>query len=111
MKVDFNNLRAQAAFALDNLTAELNAGILKEQDGTPKFEISNQTDENGKDIWIRGNLLVDSNRIQNYMEELRSLVMTINAVYEPNDPEFQDNSELIERNGGCRRFNEEDEQG
>ncbi len=111
MEVDFNNLRAQAAFALDNLTEELNAGLLKEQDGTPKFEISNQTDENGKDRWARGNLLVDSDRIQKHMEELRSLVMTINAVYEPNDPEFQDNSELIKRNGGCRHFNEDSNEG
>ncbi len=105
MKVDFNNLRAQAAYALDNLTKSLNECFLKNEDGALTYETLYMQDSNGKSISMRGNMLIDSDDIQKYMEELRSLILTINAVYEPNDPKFQDNSELIKENGGVERFN------
>ncbi len=109
MNVNFNNLRAQAAYALDNLTSKLNDGLLKESDGSPKYEISDQKDSHGKEIWVRGNILIDSRDIQKNMEELRSLIMTINAVYEPNDPDFIDMTSEISKNGGCCHFNEEED--
>ena len=99
MKVNFNNLRAQAAYALDNLTRELNAGILKQPEHV--LEIG----ENGNNKWIKGNVLIDADDIRQYMKELRSLILTINAVYEPNDEEFKDMSQDIEDNGGVAKFN------
>ena len=101
MKVDFNNLRAQAAYALDNLTKELNAGILKHN------EVVFEEDKNGKEVTKRGNVLVDSDDIQKHMEELRSLVMGIASVYEPDDDEFKDMSNHIKKNGGVAHFNED----
>ena len=99
MKVNFNNLRTQAAYALDNLTKELNAGILKQS------EHVYEEDENGQEKWIKGNVLVDADDIRAHMIELRSLILTINAVYEPNDEEFRDMSQEIEKNGGVAKFN------
>ncbi len=56
-------------------------------------------------IWQRGNVLVDSEDIQKHMDELRSLIMTIAMVYEPNDEKFKDMTEEIDSNGGVARFN------
>jgi len=102
MNVDFNNLRVQSAYALDDLTQKLNAGILKEH--TSILE----EDGSGNEIWKRGNLLVDSDDIQKHMDSLRSLILTINAVYEPEDEKFKDMSDEIKKNGGVSFFNKED---
>lgn len=101
MKVDFNNMRCQAAYALDDLTKKLNAGILK----NPESVL--EEGKNGKEIWKRGNVLVDSDDIQKHMDELRSLVMGIAMVYEPDDEDFKDMSDHIKENGGVCHFNED----
>ncbi len=48
MKVDFNNLRAQAAYALDNLTKSLNEGFLKNEEGALTYETLYMQDSNGQ---------------------------------------------------------------
>lgn len=105
MEVNFNNLRTQAAYALDNLTKGLNEGLLKNSDGSLVTEHVFFEDENGKKKWKKGNLLVDTDDIKKYMKELRSLVLTICSVYEPNDDKFKDMSEEIKENGGVAFFN------
>lgn len=98
MNVNFNNLRAQAAYALDDLTKKLNDSKLPE---------SEWKEVNGK--WISGDMLIDSKEIQKHMDDLRMLILTINAVYEPDNDDFKDMSDDIDKNGGVAFFNEERE--
>lgn len=71
MNVNFNNLRAQAAYRLDDLTKKLNAGLMKQR----AFEFV--TDENGKEKEFEGDLLITAEDIQKDMDDLRMLIMTI----------------------------------
>jgi hypothetical protein len=96
MEVNFNNLRKQAAYTLDKLTKKLNNGVLNQT------EYGEGLDGERK----KGNILVDSREIQKEMDEIRSLILTICSVYEPEDEDFKDVSEEIEKSGGVAVFNE-----
>ncbi len=104
MKVDFNNLRAQAAFALDDLTKELNNSIM------PEMEYASHTMPNGRTKNFQGNILLHADDIQKHMDELRSLVMNICMVFEPGDDNFKDMCDNIKENGGVCWFNPQDDE-
>lgn len=65
MNINFNNLRKQTAYALDNVIKTLNAGIL------PQEEMVMVTDANGKTTWPTGNVLIQSEDLQKDIDELR----------------------------------------
>lgn len=98
MKVDFNNLRAQTAYRLDDLITKLNSSIQPE---TIHHSPSHS------DGWVAGNLLIDAEDIQETLDDLRRLVLTINSVFDPDNDDFKDMSEHIEKNGAIHQFNPE----
>lgn len=97
MRVNFNNLRAQAAYALDKLTKELNAAKLPESEWV---EVDGE--------WKTGDILLDAEDIQKHIDDLRMMVMSIASVYEEGNEDFKDMSDHIESTGGVAYFNEED---
>jgi len=104
MNVDFNNLRKQAAFSLDDLTRKLNDAILK----TSQYAIPNAV-RHGQEIDIKGHVLIDVEDIQKDMDNLRSQVAAICFTYEKDNEGFKDVFEEVEQNGGLAWFNEEAE--
>lgn len=97
MNVNFNNLRAQAAYALDRLTKTLNNAILEENE----YAINKA----GNDTW--GNVLVSTEDIQKDMDDLRQMIVAINCVFEPDSDDFKEMMDEIDKNGGVACFNEE----
>lgn len=67
MKIDFNNVRRQACFAYDNLVKELNE--------SDPYE---------------GYILVDPERIQKSLNDLRMTIDAIAMSYEEGDPDIKD---------------------
>lgn len=67
MNVDLNNLRMQAAFALDNVIGTLNGGIL------PGKEFSMHEVDGKWKSW-EGDVLVSKEDLQNDIDELRSCI-------------------------------------
>lgn len=99
MNVNFNNLRAQAAYALDRLTKTLNYGLLEENE----YAINKK----GNDTW--GDVLVSADDIQNDIDSLRQMIVAINCVFEPDNPNFKEMMDEIDASGGVACFNEERE--
>ena len=95
MKVNFNNLRLQTAFALDNVIKTLNAGILPENEHVLL--------DNNK--WKIGNVLVDSEDLEKDISNLRSCVYSLICCYEKNNPEYKMLADELEDNGGLAHFN------
>jgi hypothetical protein len=95
MKVNFNNLRAQAAYRLDDLIKKLNAAKLSEQEWK---EVDGQ--------WISGDILLKSEDIQEDLDSLRMLIISIASVYDEDNPGFADMYEHIKKNGGVANFND-----
>jgi hypothetical protein len=86
MKIDFNNVRAQACFAYDRLTKILNHRIIKQDDCWCRpNDVSH-----GHDINIKGYVVVDAEDIQECMDDLRRLIGAIAMTYEPDEPDFAD---------------------
>lgn len=83
MKVNFNNLRKQALYSYSRLVDKLNENI--EQ---------TRKDENDPDCNRFWWLTTDD--IQKDMDDLRSLLCTIACVYEPDDEEFADLSDVCD---------------
>lgn len=89
MKVNFNNLRKQAVYSYDRLVDKLNNSI-------------------SEDDWGRKVVQIDPENIQEDLDDLRSLILSIAIVYEEGNPDFKDISEEINiENIKC--FNEEEE--
>ena len=105
MQVDFNNLRKQTAFALDDLTNKLNNAILKKS----QYALPNDVYHN-QEVDIKGYVLIDSDDIQRIMDELRSNVAAICYTYNKDDKDFKDVMGEVEENGGLSWFNEEPEE-
>lgn len=99
MNVNFNNLRAQAAYAYDRLAKTLNAAIINETEYHHK--------EDGS--FVSGNMLLDTDSIQKDMDDLRQMIITINCVYEPDSEDFKSMIDEIDSTGGVACFNEERE--
>ena len=99
MKVDFNNLRMQIAYSLDDLIKTLNNGKL---DGNEHVLL-----DNGK--WKIGNILVDDEDLRGSINELRSLVYGLICCYQEDDNECIDLTEKLKQNGGIAKFFNEEE--
>lgn len=102
MTVDFNNLRKQTAFALDDVIKTLNAGILPET----TFDF---IDKDGKSKAVQGDVLVFKEDLQNDLDRLRNCVWTLLCCFEEGNPNYQCVFEDVEASGGLARFNDEDE--
>lgn len=89
MKVNFNNLRKKACYAYDSLARKLNESIDKDSDSYEDIQISSED-------------------IQEEMDELRYLIMSIAMVYEEGNEDFKDILEDVE---DITWFNQEDEDG
>ncbi len=98
MEVNFNNMRKQAVYAMDDLIKRLNESI-------------NRDDEyatvNGRHQTVKDHVVVDVEDIQKSVDELRSLIMTMTCIYEPGDDNFKNLYDEVIANGGCARFNDE----
>ncbi len=84
MTVNFNNLRKQACYAYDRLVDKLNSSI-----------------DNG------GQISISAEEIQEDMDDLRMMIMSIACVFEENSADFSDVSDQV---GKIGRFNSEDEE-
>ncbi len=103
MTVNFNNLRKQAAFALDDLTEKLNEAIIQNDD---QYALPNEV-SHGQQVNLKGYVLVDVESIQKHMDDLRMMVMSIAGTFEPESEEFKDLLDEIDENRGVAYFNEE----
>ncbi|HAY3533749.1 hypothetical protein [Elizabethkingia anophelis] len=101
MNVDLNNLRMQAAFALDDIIKTLNNGIL------PERELSTHRIDDKWKTW-EGDVLVFKEDIQNDIDHLRSCVWALLCCFEENNPEFRTVFEDVDNNGGLAKFNSEE---
>lgn len=77
MNVNFNNLRKKTCYAYDSLVRKLNKAL-----NSPPYE--------------DGEMVVYAEDIQEEMDELRQLIMSIAMVYKEGDEDFKDVSEDIE---------------
>jgi hypothetical protein len=84
MTVNFNNLRKQTAYSYHRLAQKLNYAI-KSNDLPPS--------------------IVED--IQEDMDDLRRLIMSICCVYEKDNEDFKDVSEEVEKSGEIALFNPE----
>ncbi|MDR2146428.1 MAG: hypothetical protein LBE91_08225 [Tannerella sp.] len=101
MKVNFNNLRLQTAYALDNVIKTLNAGIMPESHSI----LDDNRDERGRDIWYRGDILVEREDLEKDMTDLRHCVYTLICCYEEGNPDYKMLDDELEQNGGLTWFN------
>lgn len=100
MEVDFNQLRLQAAIALDKVIQQLKGGMLKEREHVLQ-------DEEDIERWIEGDILVEKVRIEEPIRELRQILLILAACHNGNGVE--DISGQIEQMGGIISLNEEEE--
>jgi hypothetical protein len=100
MEINFNQLRLQSAIALDKIIQQLNAGKLQKTENVLQ-------DNEDIEEWIEGDVLVDSKKIKENIDELRGLILTLGSCY--NDEDVQDISKEIEKNGGIAKFNQAEE--
>lgn len=103
MTINFNNLRAQTAYALDDLTKKLNAAIIK-NDG--QYAVPNQM-HHTQQVDLKGYVLIDAEDIQKNLTDLRMRIMVIASLFEEGDEDCKDMTEHINKNGGCCHFNED----
>lgn len=89
MSVNFNNLRKQAVYSYDRLVDKLNESI-------------------SEDDWGRKMVQIDPEDIQEDLDDLRRLILSIAMVYEDGNPDFKDVSEEINIEK-IKCFNEEEE--
>jgi len=90
MNVNFNNLRLQAAISLNKLTRKLNDGLLNEREF-----IKDKS----------GDVLVNSEDIQQDLDDLRTFILFISASYSDEIDNFDDITDEILNNGGIEYFN------
>jgi len=92
MKVNFNNLRKQAVLEMQELSKQLNAGIVKDsQWAKPNDVYHNQQ------IDIKGYVLVDAEEIEHSVNCLLSLINSIACVCEEGNEDFKDMTSEIEK--------------
>ena len=87
MTVNFNNLRKQAVFSYDRLVKKLNQNII---------------DDYGDKV-----VRIDPEDIQEDLDDLRRLIMSIALVYDEGNPDFKDLDAEIPDDIAC--FNSEEE--
>lgn len=101
MKVDFNNLRLQIAFSLDNVIKTLNEGILPEKEFA-----SHQKD--GKYKHWEGDVLVSKEDLEDDLDNLRNGIWALICCYEKGNDDYKELSDVLEENGGIANFNSEE---
>ena len=103
--MDINKLRVQAAIKLDELIKELNSSILRNPDGTLKKKSIHSTND-GESIFKKGDMLLDTEKIQETVKALRSSVLAIASMYSVRaDQQFYDMSDEVKKNGSIAEFN------
>lgn len=100
MKVNFNNLRLQTAFALDDVIRVLNQNTHSNKDGV---RLNDDTW-----FWCEKAVFVDVEDLQKSLDTLRSNVGVICACYEDGNEDVVDVSGELEANGGLGWFNPEE---
>lgn len=85
MKVNFNNLRRQAVLTLRDLTEDFNNNIIKDS----QYAIVNGSYRNESSD-IKGYVLIDSEDIEDKMNNLIGLMNSIASVYEEDNDDFKD---------------------
>lgn len=90
MSVNFNNLRKQAVYSYDRLVDKLNNSI-------------------SEDDWGRKVVQIDPEDIQEDLDDLRRLVLSIAMVYDEGNPDFKDVSEDFDIES-IKCFNQEEEE-
>ncbi len=105
MDIDFNNVRKQAAYSLDDLIQKLNGSILKNK----QYAIPNGT-YHKQEMDIQGYVLIDAEDIQQSLDDLRFQIASICLTYEPKSDKFKDVMPEIEENGGLGWFNPEEDE-
>jgi len=98
MNVDFNNLRKQIAYSLDNVIKTLNHNTFTDH----SIEV------NGHYINSEKAVVFEPDDIQKDIDELRQNVGILLCCYEPDNPSYKDVSEEVTQNGGIAWFNEDD---
>lgn len=104
MKVDFDGLRKQTAFAMDDLIKELNAGLMPDRDYSMHTDPDNPE---GKLKEWKGNVLIDSEDIQKVIDELRHNIVILCCCYKPGEDGYSEVWTEVEKSGGIARFNDE----
>lgn len=90
MKVNFNNLRKQAVYSYDRLVDKLNNSI-------------------SEDDWGRKVVQIDPEDIQEDLDDLRRLILSIAMVYDEGNPDFKDVTEEMNIEN-VKFFNNEEEE-
>lgn len=105
MKVNFNNVRKRALIRFNELTNKLNESIIKNDD-----QYARPNDFN-REINLKGFIVIDSEDIQEYMDDLRMLIGTCAMTYEEDNEDFIDVFSEVHKEGedGMVCFNPEEE--
>ena len=90
MTVNFNNLRKQAFFQLQELSKQLEMSIITQS----QYAKPNDVHHN-QDIDIKNYCLIDSEDIEDKLNPLLSLMSSICSTFEPGNNEFKDLSDEI----------------
>ena len=93
MKVNFNNLRKKAVLTLQDLTKDLNRGIIKETQYAKPNDVTH-----GQKFDIKGYVLVDAESIEKKMNSIIGLVNSIAGVHEEGNEDFKDLSDELSKN-------------
>jgi hypothetical protein len=108
MKVNFNNVRKQSLYRYDNLVNKLNAAIIRNDD---QYAKPNDV-HHGQDVNLRGYVVIDTEDIQEVLNDLRMMLGTIASCHEEGNEEMKDiySEVYFEGDAGMAIFNEETEE-
>lgn len=95
MEVNINNLRRQAAYALDAVIKQLNEGIMPEK----CYEFH---EIDGEERQFYGDILVSKDDLEDHLNDLRHCIQIMLCTYEKDNPDFKDLSDEV---GGIEFFN------
>lgn len=85
MTVNFNNLRKQAVFQLEEITKDLNSAVIKDTQYAKPNDVYHNSD-----IDIKGYVLIDGESLDKQLNSLISLVNAIACVSEKGNEDFAD---------------------
>lgn len=80
MKIDFNNLRKNIAHKYNRVTNTLNKNT---------HNVDGYVEVNGKYLNHEKAIIVDVEDLQNDMDDLRNVLVTLICCYEENNPEYK----------------------
>ena len=94
MEINFNNLRLQIAYSLDNVIQTLNNGKMPET----KYVLLDD------DTWRSGNILLHYDNLVDDINDLKRQIIALICCYEKGNDEYIDLSDELEQNGGISDF-------